>query len=193
MANGFRTPMGCFAMTGYPSGLKSSWLRPLSFFDLYINHVSIHIQGNLGCPFVTGDLDPFIEVAYWGSDLDCAGLFGLPLWLFACKYLPGSSFASVLVGITVVSGRIITASVELWVIFNYMKRLLQEDCKKIVQASWLFCQSDLACDDVSKHVDLYHRLQATSSFEMSVSGNSYEYSKRLGSDECLLQTAPYIS
>lgn len=63
----------------------------------------------------------------------CTGLFGLPLWLFARRYLPASILSMPALGFLAISGRAVCACVELWAVSAYLKRLLQQDVKARMQ------------------------------------------------------------
>ncbi|DBA85054.1 hypothetical protein WJX79_010359 [Trebouxia sp. C0005] len=67
--------------------------------------------------------------------LAVVGLMGLPLWLWACRYMPGSLYASPFFGVLVIVGRLVCASVEVWVLCAHISGLLQQDkldCDKSV-------------------------------------------------------------
>ena len=45
----------------------------------------------------------------------------------ACRFMPGSIYASPILGCAVIIGRLICASVEVWVLLAHARGLLQED------------------------------------------------------------------
>lgn len=59
--------------------------------------------------------------------LAITGLMGLPLWLWSCRFMPGSVYAAPALGCIFVVGRLICASVEVWVLLAHIKGLLQQD------------------------------------------------------------------
>ena len=59
--------------------------------------------------------------------LTIGGLMGLPLWLYARRFLPGTVFASPVLGMFAIAGRLLCASVECWVIASHLNALLNED------------------------------------------------------------------
>ncbi len=87
--------------------------------------------------------------------LAVVGLMGLPLWLWACRYefnpslfsttavpfpllyfaltllhfryMPGSLCASPFLGVLVIIGRLVCASVEVWVLCAHTRGLLKQD------------------------------------------------------------------
>lgn len=72
--------------------------------------------------------------------LAIVGLMGLPLWLWACRFMPGSLYASPWLGAPVIIGRLFCASVETWVLWAHVAGLLRQDeadCHKssVTQAS----------------------------------------------------------
>ena len=56
-----------------------------------------------------------------------AGLFGVPLWAYANRFLPGTVFANIFLGVVLLLARTVCASVELWVIASFLQRTLQSE------------------------------------------------------------------
>ncbi|CAL5219819.1 g1730 [Coccomyxa viridis] len=59
--------------------------------------------------------------------LSVAGLFGLPLWLWCRRFLPGFWFGSFSIGVVLIGGRLLAGSVELWVLFQHLRTTLRQD------------------------------------------------------------------
>lgn len=59
--------------------------------------------------------------------LAIAGLMGLPLWLYALRWLPGTLLAAAPLGIVLVAGRVLCAAVEFWVLASHLDALLAAD------------------------------------------------------------------
>ena len=52
---------------------------------------------------------------------------GCPLYFWALRFLPGSALASLPVGCVVMTGRVVAAAVEGWVVARHLRGLLAED------------------------------------------------------------------
>ncbi|GLC58690.1 hypothetical protein PLESTB_001390200 [Pleodorina starrii] len=58
-----------------------------------------------------------------------AGLMGCPLWMWAHRVMPGSPWSSPLLGAVLVSGRLLAAAVEVWVVGRHLGMLLTRDAQ----------------------------------------------------------------
>lgn len=55
------------------------------------------------------------------------GLMGCPMWAMAIRHMPRSAWSAAWLGALLISGRCLTAVVELWAIATYMQALIHTD------------------------------------------------------------------
>jgi len=122
-------------------GLMWCWgaSSPLPCLMLQLEMLTLLCTHNVGG--AAWKTDYFVEAPYWvkavmrngfknpSGVFVVVGLMGCPLWLWATRWLPGTAYSSLLLGVPLIAARCVGAALEGWIVVTYLAALLNEDAK----------------------------------------------------------------